>query len=80
VNVHQNVSDATASVPADSSARDGRQAKESQNPDLKRANELVELHYDVKTKHFQGQDWVVDEDLHRARADVNRILQDLEGR
>lgn len=80
VNVHQNTSDASTSAPNDPNAREGKDVEDIQKPDLKRAHELVHLHYDIKAKHFQGQDWVVDEDLQRARTDVNRVLQDLKGK
>ncbi|KAJ5766576.1 uncharacterized protein N7511_004192 [Penicillium nucicola] len=42
--------------------------------DLRRAKELVELHYEVKARHANG---TVDEELNRAREDVRRVLRDL---
>ena len=83
MNVHHNITDPSTSKAGTSTAtrldvRQDKPAKDTQNPDLKRANELVELHYDVKAKNSLGQNWVVDEDLQRARADVNCVLQDLE--
>lgn len=42
--------------------------------DLCRAKELVQLHYEMKSRHANGQ---VDEDLQRAREDVLRVLGEL---
>ncbi|KAK2758780.1 hypothetical protein FQN54_003472 [Arachnomyces sp. PD_36] len=80
VNVHRNLSDSSAPATNDPNAGEGGHVKETQSPDLKRATELVELHYDVKAKHFEGENWVVEKDLQRARTDVNRVLRDLEGK
>lgn len=77
MNVHRNISEPSTSAPNESDARGGEDVNDSQNPDLKQAHELVHLHFDIKEKHFQGQDWVVDEELQQARANVNRVLQDL---
>lgn len=77
MNVHENIKDPSTSAPNDSNVREGRDVRDTQKPDLKRAHDLVHLHYDIKEKHCGGQGWVVDEDLQRARADVNRVLQDL---
>jgi hypothetical protein len=41
---------------------------------LQRAKELVQLHYEVKSRHVNGE---VDDDLRQAREDVNRVLRDL---
>ncbi|KZF25918.1 hypothetical protein L228DRAFT_264355 [Xylona heveae TC161] len=43
------------------------------DPDLQRANDVMELHAAVKLKHSHG----VDEALQRSRADVRRILSSL---
>ena len=43
---------------------------------MKRATDLVELHYDVKMKHMQGED----PGLRKARSDVDRVLEELERR
>lgn len=42
--------------------------------DLRRAKELVQLHHDVKARHVNGK---VDEELRRAREDVQRVLREL---
>ncbi|KAJ5306468.1 hypothetical protein PENANT_c031G10287 [Penicillium antarcticum] len=42
--------------------------------DLRRAKELVELHYEVKARHANG---TVDEELNQAREDVQRVLREL---
>ncbi|KAJ5396574.1 hypothetical protein N7509_004687 [Penicillium cosmopolitanum] len=42
--------------------------------DLQRAKELVELHYEVKARHVNGQ---VDADLQKARVDVQQVLREL---
>ncbi|KAI2738218.1 hypothetical protein DTO013E5_3563 [Penicillium roqueforti] len=41
---------------------------------LRRAKELVELHYEVKARHANG---TVDEGLRQARQDVRRVLTEL---
>ena len=43
------------------------------DPDLQRAMDLVDLHYGVKEKYSQGKDM----GLEAARAEVNKVLQDL---
>ena len=47
----------------------------TQNNDLRRAKELVELHYEIKAKHAGGS---VDQELVQAREEVNRVLRELE--
>lgn len=70
VNVHKNItgSDSTesGSALADKSPTD--------KADLRRAKELVELHYEVKARHANG---TVDEELSQARQDVQRVLREL---
>ncbi|GLI77191.1 hypothetical protein PoHVEF18_005477 [Penicillium ochrochloron] len=41
---------------------------------LQRAKELVQLHYEVKSRHVDGE---VDEELRQAREDVYRVLREL---
>lgn len=41
---------------------------------LRRAKELVELHYEVKSRHIYGQ---IDEELRQAREGVERVLREL---
>jgi hypothetical protein len=70
VNVHKNLSpDSTESsgALADKSPADDK-------ADLRRAKELVELHYEVKARHVDG---TVDEELSQARQDVRRVLAEL---
>lgn len=71
VNVHKNItgSDSTESgnALADKSPTDDK-------ADLRRAKELVELHYEVKARHANG---TVDEELSQARQDVRRVLREL---
>ncbi|RAQ54883.1 hypothetical protein AFGD_009556 [Aspergillus flavus] len=66
-------------TPAELSPADGRlvvasQPGEKTNDDLRRAKELVGLHYEIKARHADG---TVDEELARAREDVNRVLREL---
>ncbi|KAJ5377291.1 uncharacterized protein N7496_004700 [Penicillium cataractarum] len=41
---------------------------------LQRAKELVQLHYEVKSRHVNGE---VDDELRQAREDVYRVLREL---
>ncbi|KAI4260437.1 MAG: hypothetical protein LQ352_000299 [Teloschistes flavicans] len=45
-------------------------AKESQDPDMQRAMDLMELHRGVKLKHVRGED----QGLMQARRDVDNVL------
>lgn len=67
---------ALVSVQKDPSA-EKLKAEEAQSPDLQRAKDLIDLHYNVKMKHVRGQPGTVDEDLKRAREDVRRVLREL---
>ncbi|KAJ5472624.1 hypothetical protein N7530_006625 [Penicillium desertorum] len=70
VNVHKNLS-------PDSTESSGALADKSpagDKADLRRAKELVELHYEVKARHVDG---TVDEELSQARQDVRRVLAEL---
>ncbi|GAB1208901.1 hypothetical protein APSETT445_007666 [Aspergillus pseudonomiae] len=60
--------------PADSGLAAPSQQSEKANDDLQRAKELVDLHYEIKARHADG---TVDEELARAREDVNRVLMEL---
>ena len=42
--------------------------------DLQRAKELVNLHYEVKSRHASGE---VDEELRVSRENVDRVLREL---
>ncbi|CEJ57361.1 hypothetical protein PMG11_06056 [Penicillium brasilianum] len=60
--------------PAESetvAASDGQAIKHEA---LQRAKELVQLHYEVKSRHINGE---VDEELRQAREDVYRVLREL---
>ncbi|PWY70345.1 hypothetical protein BO94DRAFT_539809 [Aspergillus sclerotioniger CBS 115572] len=45
-----------------------------ENEDLRRAKELVDLHYEIKARHALG---TVDEELSSAREEVARVLREL---
>ncbi|KAJ5780650.1 hypothetical protein N7457_005810 [Penicillium paradoxum] len=71
VNVHKNIA-GPESTESGSASADKSPAED--NTDLRRAKELVELHYEVKARHASG---TVDEELSQARRDVRRILREL---
>lgn len=48
-------------------------AEETQDPDLKRARDLLDLHAEVKLAHADG----TDRELIEAREAVERVLRDL---
>ncbi|PYI01020.1 hypothetical protein BO78DRAFT_328637 [Aspergillus sclerotiicarbonarius CBS 121057] len=52
----------------------GTKQDRSENEDLRRAKELVDLHYEIKARHALG---TVDEELARAREEVTRVLREL---
>lgn len=61
-------------TPAESdpvAASDGEAIKQGA---LQRAKELVQLHYEVKSRHSNGE---VDDELRQAREDVHRVLKEL---
>ncbi|KAJ5119085.1 hypothetical protein N7448_010792 [Penicillium atrosanguineum] len=49
-------------------------AQRFKKDNLRKAKELVELHYEVKSRHVNGQ---VDEELRQAREGVERVLREL---
>lgn len=53
-------------------AEETEQSKKKE--DLCRAKELVQLHHEIKARHLNGK---VDEELRRAREDVQRVLIEL---
>jgi len=67
--VHNNVSGRESTEPA---SADKSPAQD--RDDLRRAKELVELHYEVKARHVNG---MVDEELSLARQGVRRVLNEL---
>ena len=69
--MHKNVT-GSDSTKSDSALAD--QSPADDKVDLRRAKELVELHYEVKARHANG---TVDEGLRQARQDVRRILTEL---
>ncbi|CAI7574677.1 unnamed protein product [Penicillium glandicola] len=71
VNVHKNI---TASDSTETSSTLSDKSPADDNADLRRAKELVELHYEVKARHVDG---TVDEQLSQARQDVRRVLTEL---
>ncbi|KAE8348304.1 hypothetical protein BDV28DRAFT_143842 [Aspergillus coremiiformis] len=72
VTVHKRIS--AESAPTDGNCAATSQQGEQINDDLRRAKELVDLHYEIKARHADG---TVDEDLEHMREDVNRVLRDL---
>lgn len=48
-----------------------------ENVALKRAQDLVDLYYEVKVKHMRGSEPVVDHNLNQAREDVTRVANEL---
>ncbi|KAJ5886887.1 uncharacterized protein N7473_009561 [Penicillium subrubescens] len=56
---------------AGSGASNGQTSKQEA---LQRAKELVQLHYEVKSRHVDGE---VDEELRQAREYVYRVLREL---
>jgi len=78
VNVHTTIPSTEAAgagkTGTESVSRGDDQPSRKEN-DLLRAKELVELHYEMKARHGNGQ---VDEDLRQARENVRQVLGDLE--
>lgn len=61
-------------------AADTQKDAEESHTELSRAKELVDLHYGVKVKYMgsgPNHEPSVDEDLRRAREDVNRVLREV---
>ncbi|KAJ5114924.1 hypothetical protein NUU61_000683 [Penicillium alfredii] len=76
VNTHNTVSGLerrTSGETSTATTNDGDQL--TKDEDLRRAKELVELHYEVKARHANG---MVDDALSRARDDVQRVLKELQ--
>lgn len=71
VNVHKNI---TGSDSTESSSALADKSPTDDKADLRRAKELVELHYEMKARHANG---TVDEELSQARRDVQRVLREL---
>ncbi|KAJ8176726.1 hypothetical protein LV161_008415 [Aspergillus fumigatus] len=75
VTVNERLNEAKVLPDDRSKATLGKRQQEQQNDDLRRAKELVDLHYEMKTNNALG---TVDEELTRAREEVNRVLRELE--
>ncbi|KAJ6132945.1 hypothetical protein N7471_008160 [Penicillium samsonianum] len=71
VNVHKNI---TGSDSTESGSASPDKSPADDKADLRRAKELVELHYEVKARHANG---TVDMELSQARQDVWRVLTEL---
>ncbi|CAI7564809.1 unnamed protein product [Penicillium palitans] len=72
VNVHKNITGSDSTESSGSALAD--KSPTDDKADLRRAKELVELHYEVKARHANG---TVDEELSQARQDVRRVLREL---
>ncbi|KAB8077548.1 hypothetical protein BDV29DRAFT_168044 [Aspergillus leporis] len=72
VTVHERIP--IESSQSDLSSAAAKQQDAKINDNLRRAKELVELHYEIKARHAGG---MVDGELARAREDVNRVLMEL---
>ncbi|KAF7163479.1 hypothetical protein CNMCM5623_008380 [Aspergillus felis] len=75
VTVNESLNEARVSPDDKSKAAVRKRQQEQQNDYLRRAKELVDLHYEMKTKYALG---TVDEELTRAREEVDRVLRELE--
>ncbi|OJD14813.1 hypothetical protein AJ78_04869 [Emergomyces pasteurianus Ep9510] len=49
----------------------------AQSEELRRARDLVELHNDITLKQLNSQTGSLNEELRKARRDVDRVLQEL---
>jgi hypothetical protein len=74
--VNERLNEARGPPDDRSKAAASKRQQEQQNDELRRAKELVDLHYEMKTKYALG---TVDEELIRAREEVDRVLRELEG-
>ncbi|KAJ5154256.1 uncharacterized protein N7500_009695 [Penicillium coprophilum] len=71
VNVQKNITGSDSAEPDSALAE---KSPAGDKVDLRRAKELVELHYEVKARHANG---AVDDELSQARQDVKRVLTEL---
>ncbi|KAF7117850.1 hypothetical protein CNMCM5793_007153 [Aspergillus hiratsukae] len=76
VTVNERLNEARGPPDDRNKAAVSKRQQEQQNDDLRRAKELVDLHYEMKTKYALG---TVDGELIRAREEVDRVLRELEG-
>ncbi|PGH15638.1 hypothetical protein AJ79_02231 [Helicocarpus griseus UAMH5409] len=75
VNVHKNLP--TSEQQSTQSPSSSPNA-ESQSEDLRRAKDLVELHNDVTLKQLNRAGGGLNEELRKARWDVERVLRELD--
>lgn len=61
-------------APTESATTDADKAQHVKMENLRRAKELVQLHYEVKSRHADGQ---IDEELRQAREGVEQVLAEL---
>jgi hypothetical protein len=64
----------TKATPAESGSVATSNGPAIKQEALQSAKELVQLHYEVKSRHVNGE---VDEELRQAREDVYRVLSEL---
>lgn len=77
MNVNKTVAGSKIPGQEDASTENASSPDEAQHgkkENLRRAKELVALHYEVKSRHANGQ---VDEELRQAREAVERVLMEL---
>ena len=61
-------------VSTENATTDTDKAQHVKMENLRRAKELVQLHYEVKSRHANGQ---IDDELRQAREGVERVLAEL---
>ena len=78
VNVHKSVAGSNSpdgsGAPAGTTPDAGEDQSNKKQSYLQQAKELVALHYEVKSKHANGE---VDDGLRRAREEVEQVLWEL---
>ena len=78
MNVHKTVTKPEPSQQNDSGPRAEKSDEVAQNPDLRRAMDLVKMHNEINSKHHHDQDGDLEEDLRKARQEVNGVLKQLD--
>jgi hypothetical protein len=78
VNVHKTVPKPESRQQDNAAPQEETSDNVSQNPDLQRAKDLIELHNDINKKGHNGQGGYLEEELRQARQDVSRVLKELE--
>ncbi|KAJ5668483.1 uncharacterized protein N7477_007053 [Penicillium maclennaniae] len=78
VNVNKNVAGTDVSdtrvASTENPTAGADKAEQAKKDNLRKAKELVELHYEVKSRHANGE---VDQELRQAREGVERVLREL---